>query len=786
VWKRFLMRRRSVILKWLLSYLAILTVPILISVFVYYQSQEILKSEIHRANNALLKEVREVIDNQVQNAKRLTTELTWNVRIRGFMYSSLYKTPDSLNSNLYDLHMTAKEMAIYQSLYPTIKNYYVYWKNQDLVLEPAVYRNSLLAYETIHGNETITYEIWLDILQKKNTGNFIKLANKDASASTLAYINSFPGDQMESSPGATVVLLDTSKLMETIRNVQDFSSGEVLVLNGSKQVLVSTEKNNDPLYLSALAFTDDSGSYFDEYEDQRSEFMYIKSDNSELIYVTVVPSTLLWQKTYYLRNVTYIGMLISILGGLGLSIIFLLRNYSPIQRLLQLLKGVEKAVPTPEGNEFQHIQQAISDTLNAKGQIQLKMRQQSNMLRSNMLARMFKGRLDSQLALDESLATFDVHFQSELFAVIIFYMDYEKFFEHVESLNVADKPRLMQFIVTNIVEDLVGEKHRGFMCEIDDNMVCLVNFNVGDHDRLQEDIKTLVERAGHFMREEFHIHTLASISSIKGSINEISQAYREAVDALEYTIVVGDQDIVTYEEIYRDDPDQIQSDYYYPIQVEQQLINHLKAGDVVEAEFIIRDIIARNKGQSQISVELIKCLMFNLISTLIKTIGEIGDVKESSFINNSIRIAELINCESIKEMELQLSIVVKEVCEYALVKHKQQQQLSRSLAHKERSDDIVSFIAENYREANLNISMIGEHFGITPTYLSKLFKDQTGKGLLDMINHYRIEHAKTLLQASHHSIKSISSEVGFHDINTFIRTFKKYEGVTPGQYQKIL
>lgn len=78
-----------------------LTLPILISLFVYSQSQQILMSEIHRANNVLLKEVREVIDNQIQIAERLSTELTWNVRIRSFMYSSLYKTPGSLDSDLY-------------------------------------------------------------------------------------------------------------------------------------------------------------------------------------------------------------------------------------------------------------------------------------------------------------------------------------------------------------------------------------------------------------------------------------------------------------------------------------------------------------------------------------------------------------------------------------------------------------------------------------------------------------------------------------------------------------
>jgi len=781
MWKRFLLRRRSVILTWLFSYLAILFVPLLISGFVYSRSQELLKSEIHHANNVLLQEVREVIDNQVDSVKRLTTELIWNVRLRAFMYSSLYSTPASLDGELYNLHIAAKDLAIYRTLYPSIRTYYVYWRNMDLIFEPGLYRNHKLAYETIHENDAISYEIWLNLLQRKNAGSFIKLASKDDKPSTLAYIQSFPGERLGSSPGTSVVLLDTTKLMETIRNVQAFSEGQVLVMNPEKQVLVSTDSNQQPLYLSNIAFEGQSGSAFEEYNGERSEFMYIKSSNSELIYATVVPSTLVWQKTDSLRSIMYIGMLVSIVGGLTLSALFLLRNYSPVQRLLRLLQTVEKKETAPVGDEFHRIQQAISDTLDEKGRIYSRMKQQSSMLRSNMLTRMLKGRMDNRLALDESLTAFDVHFRSEKFAVILFYVDDERFFEHIDAISVRDKARLLEFIVANVVEDLAGEKHQGFACEIDDNIACLINLTEGPHEGLHEDVREIALRASRFLEEKFRIDTLVSLSGIKSSRLEIAEAYREAVDAMEYRIVVGNGDLSDYDELRREEALAPPSDYYYPIQVEQQLINLIKAGEADGAEEIVRGLLSRSRERASLSVEWLKCLMHDLVGTLLKAVGEIGGPEDGL----AARIAQLVNCESSQEMEIQLAAAVRETCEFALSRQKENSSSSRNLAMMERSQDILAFISANYREANLNISMIGERFGMTPTYLSKLFKDQTGQGLLDTINRFRIEEAKTLLRGTKESIKSVSSQVGFHDINTFIRTFKKYEGITPGQFQKL-
>jgi YesN/AraC family two-component response regulator len=86
---------------------------------------------------------------------------------------------------------------------------------------------------------------------------------------------------------------------------------------------------------------------------------------------------------------------------------------------------------------------------------------------------------------------------------------------------------------------------------------------------------------------------------------------------------------------------------------------------------------------------------------------------------------------------------------------------------------------------NLNVNAIGEHFELKGSYLSKLFKNQTGEGLLDCIHKCRIRQAKEMIEHKQESITEISRLVGYNDAATFIRVFKKYEGITPGKYKEI-
>lgn len=73
---------------------------------------------------------------------------------------------------------------------------------------------------------------------------------------------------------------------------------------------------------------------------------------------------------------------------------------------------------------------------------------------------------------------------------------------------------------------------------------------------------------------------------------------------------------------------------------------------------------------------------------------------------------------------------------------------------------------------------------ISPSYLSNIFKQETGQTLTDYINTQRIRRAAVYLTAGNVSIAAVAESVGILDVNYFTKMFKKTMGVTPTRYRR--
>ncbi|KRE73821.1 helix-turn-helix domain-containing protein [Paenibacillus sp. Soil750] len=103
-------------------------------------------------------------------------------------------------------------------------------------------------------------------------------------------------------------------------------------------------------------------------------------------------------------------------------------------------------------------------------------------------------------------------------------------------------------------------------------------------------------------------------------------------------------------------------------------------------------------------------------------------------------------------------------------------------------DPTTHFILEylnQHLEQDITLDIMADKLNITPGYLSTYFKEKTGANFSDYLNGLRIQKAKELLNNLDLKIQEISVKVGYQNVNSFIRMFKRYSGITPGEYRKM-
>jgi AraC-like DNA-binding protein len=94
-----------------------------------------------------------------------------------------------------------------------------------------------------------------------------------------------------------------------------------------------------------------------------------------------------------------------------------------------------------------------------------------------------------------------------------------------------------------------------------------------------------------------------------------------------------------------------------------------------------------------------------------------------------------------------------------------------------------AFMAKNLGN-NIGVGDVAAHLGLTPSGFSKSFKKETGLTPADCLRRLRCEQAGVLLGKTGKSITTIAFELGFSSSQYFASTFRKYTGMTPGQYRK--
>lgn len=352
---------------------------------------------------------------------------------------------------------------------------------------------------------------------------------------------------------------------------------------------------------------------------------------------------------------------------------------------------------------------------------------------------------------------YDFSFQYAISRVVVIYvilpeeyifMDFDDNRQRLEAFNEEVSRTVFQ---------------EGCMCEyarLEDNLYVYV-FNYQTQERWDDLEKTFWDTL-----TEYQIQSYVGIGDPVLEIEKISQSYEEAISAMHHakdihlTEAVKYQDLAVSCEITR-----------YSSKKEESLLRAISRGMEEVVESLFCEIYEDNYQEE--SPGLPQRLIFDLISTLYRAIGEITEEKADKLqkydriCKQLVRMHTLEAFEVLKEVSLDLAKHNKEVDKQALVREK-----------------MLQYIEEMYLNQDFCLQMLADEMDMNYYYLSRLFTEYIGESFISYVTAKRLEKAKTYLIETDMAVEEIAFSVGFVRSSSFINIFKKYYGITPGKFRQ--
>lgn len=760
--------RKSVVRNWALSYLLILLIPILFSFAVYLQAENTIKEQLNESSYMVLKELRETFDPQLAFAYSLSMKIAIHPTVQELQSRNIWNDKGSPYSHVEMIQELKDNINTAPDSY--VKDVSIIVHPQKTILSS--FGKYTEKYNSIFVESMNIAPAEWERLIRSGSGFFA--LESGGMSNVLVYKQNIPFHNAQNPRISILILFDERPVARWISHLRELDLGEIYILNENNQLMLSSD-DEAPLPLFDLLPEDESSVRYGNWQGNPYVLSRIHSEFLKWSYVYITPESVFTKKLNDIKWTAIWSVALSVMVA-SLMALFLVRShYKPIGKIITFISSEIKSKVKQGGerNELDLIQTVIDSTIKENTEYRQRLDRQNKVLHSHIIERLLKGKLETNGAVDDLLYTMNIDTSSENFMVLIIYVE-----DH--ALNVGKHEQdetaewtLVRFIIMNIMGEMLDRMCRQVIVEMDDWIVGLINLNVGgrEHtDRCKQQLIGVIRQAQDVIEGKFRIRFSVSLSNNHRTLTNISAAYEEALNAMEYKLLLGSSKIIDFESIRGLEPK-----HDYSIEQEQWLINYIRAGDFKQAKELVDELFHRFSSGKTNSIEMMKLSVFDIASTVIKAADQL--MKHSEQVGVKSKLNDLMNTRMITDMKEHLLSMMEEITE-AINERKMN-------ANKELIQHILDYIQNNYDRVELSVSSIADHFHRDAVYLSRYFRESYGEGLLSVICNIRLNQAKHLLCHSDRTVKEIATQIGFYNSNAFIRTFKKYEGITPGTYREL-
>lgn len=652
-----------------------------------------------------------------------------------------------------------------------IQSIYLYDYNKEII-----YTSDMLFFNTADFYDTV----WIDEYKNRKK-NILWIETRDAGIPVTKESSAksgltgthrvitmvYPVTYTSSFQGLLVINIKEDELGKVLDQGVLKSSGEITVINPDGNVILSSVKGlvttniSDRKYISEILSSDKSSGFVRaKINNENYIVIYAKSKYNGWIYLNECSIQRVLTNFNVFRSIIIIMSIIMTVVGIPACYFISRSLYNPVKSIVEKIRSQKGITHEKNKNDMDVISNALNDVLKQGNQLRSLYEHNARKLRENSLLSLIKGKTDTDTMQY-------LPFDEEFFICIIITID--NFNSFARRLSGDEMYYTKELILKLFLEMINSYKCAGVQYE-KNGMVIVVNLSRDSIISFKTGIIQLLNEIKEKAYEVYDGTFTITVGNCHRGRENVENAFEEAKNLLKYRLIYGSNRIIAAWDI-----DIRQNDeYYYPYSTEKHIFNFLKLGSLNELLESV-DAFFSEIRENNLSYDNILQIINQLIGGIVKyMLGEHLNPSEV-FSTDKTLYQHLSTLETLDEIQQWIKNIFASVVEYTKIRKSSQNKYILK---------VRDYIEEHYNE-DISFEKLADKIGVSYSYLRRLYNEELNMSITDHLNTYRIEKAKSLLKNSSLPLQKIAESVGYNNVQSFKRYFKKYEGITPSEYRRI-
>jgi AraC-like DNA-binding protein len=514
----------------------------------------------------------------------------------------------------------------------------------------------------------------------------------------------------------------------------------------------------------SINLKNNSGDYqLVHYQNDEYVCTFRMSGTGHFAYAVLTKGTSFWNRLNEMQRIAVVSMAVTFLISLIMSVYLLQLNYRPIRSVMDIFKD---HFPKNE-NEFDIIREEVLLLTETRKKIENDLLRHDYYLRENIFYTALT-RNKRFLSNEDLIDSIGLDFSGKKLipvSVIPFIVEQSNL---MFALHSSHTDITFASLLENIYRKTAGSGIEYFKTTIEESTVFVFFVETGKRniDRFYRSIEHDMNDLCTVFKEKFSLVLDIIIGCAVDTIDMLYLSYQEIRSTHMVSSIAGEHGVIkTPADISRHENGGILANEYVEL-----LQESIKNNSLPDAQRIVNEYLLK-LNENDYPFFVFKYCVFSFAGILVS--GTPVLMKDA----NNVRLHEILEgmTENTKQAQMRRSLL--DLTEIFFTSGPDVS-AGESIYQK-----ISGFVEKHYNDKNLCLTMIADTIGLPVKYISKLFKMETGQGLLNYIGEKRIEKAKELLDEHRYTFGEISEMVGYTNTKTFRRVFKKIEGINPNEYR---